>query len=157
MLYKHRQHFNHTVTNNDNIKYLLPGPNSDIDKRASAEMTQHLQRELKNVFNEIRCFNGTFSLQIKPDSKPYQAPPQCIAYILQSPFKEELEELQQQDFVAPLGIDETVEWCNSFVWVPNLEGKVRLCLDLARLNQTLIRPVQRGPMLNDIFLKLNNA
>ena len=35
--------------------------------------------------------------------------------------------------------------------------KVRLCLDPARLNQTLIRPEHRGPTHNDILPKLNNA
>ena len=47
----------------------------------------------------------------------------------------------------PLGFDETAEWCN-FVLVPKANGKVRLCLDLVRLNQALIRPIHRGPMLN---------
>ena len=59
--------------------------------------------------------------------------------------------------MAPLGVAETVEWYNSFVLVPKVNGKVRLCLDLARLNQVLIRPVHRGPTLNDIFPKLNNV
>ena len=50
-----------------------------------------------------------------------------------------------------------VEWCNSFIVVPKPNGKVRLCLDPARLNQVLIRPVHRGPTLNDILPKLNNV
>ena len=50
-----------------------------------------------------------------------------------------------------------MEWCNSFIFVPKPNGKVRLCLDPVRLNQALIRPVHRGPTLNDIFLKLNNV
>ena len=54
-------------------------------------------------------------------------------------------------------MDETAEWCNSFVLVPKANGIVRFCLDLARLNQALIRPVHRGPTPNDIFLKLNNV
>ena len=41
--------------------------------------------------------------------------------------------------------------------MPQLKGKVRLCLDPARLNQALIRLVHRGPTLNDIFLKFNNT
>ena len=57
----------------------------------------------------------------------------------------------------PLGIDETAEWCSSFVLVPKANGKVRLCLDLVRLNQVLVRPVHRGPMLNDILPRLNNV
>ena len=49
------------------------------------------------------------------------------------------------------------EWCNSFVLVPKANGKVRLCLDPFRLNQALIRPIHRGPTLNDILPKLNNV
>ena len=49
---------------------------------------------LDNVFNGIGCLEGTFSLQPKPDSKPYQVPLRCVAYVLEKPFKEELEWLQ---------------------------------------------------------------
>ena len=78
-----------------NIKYFLPGSNSDNIKRASAEITQQLQRDFKGVFNGIGCFNDTLSLQVKPDSKPYQVPPRCIACALQWPSKEKSEYLQQ--------------------------------------------------------------
>ena len=61
------------------------------------------------------------------------------------------------DIIMPLGVDETAEWCNSFVLVPKANGKVRLCLDPVRLNQALIRSVHRCPMLNDILPKLNNV
>ena len=96
-------------------------------------------------------------MQLKPDSKPYQAPLRHVVYVLQKPFKKELDWLQKMDIVILLGVDETVEWCNSFVLVPKANGKVRLCLDMARLNQVLIRPVHRGPVLNGILLKLNNV
>ena len=68
-------------------------------------------------------------LQLKLDSKPYQAPPRCVAYVLQKPLKEELEQLQKMDIITPQGVDETVEWCNSFVLVPKANGKVWVCLD----------------------------
>ena len=61
--------------NNNSIKYFLPGLNSDSDKKASDEITQWLQRKFKDIFSGIGCFNGTFSLQVKPDSKTYQATP----------------------------------------------------------------------------------
>ena len=41
--------------------------------------------------------------------------------------------------------------------VPKLNWKFKLCLDLVRLNQTLIWPVHRGPKLNNILPKLNNV
>ena len=71
--------------------------------------------------------------------------------------KEELEHLQELDIIAPLEVDEMAEWCNSFVLVPKANGKVWLCLDPAQLNQALIRPVHRGPMLKGILPKLNNV
>ena len=120
-------------------------------------MTERIQTRFSDVFNGIECFKGTFPLQLKPDSKSYQAPPRHVAYVLQKTFKEELRCLQEMDIITPLGIDETLEWCNSFVLVPKANGKVRLCLDPARLNQALIRPVHWGPTLNDILPKLNNV
>ena len=41
--------------------------------------------------------------------------------------------------------------------VPKANGKVRLYLDPEALNQALIRPVHRGPMLNDILPRLHNV
>ena len=73
---------------------------------------------------------------------------------MQKTCKEELESLKQQDIITPLDKDEMAEWCNSFVLVPKYNGKVRLCLGLAKLNQVLIRPFHRGPSLNDIFPEL---
>ena len=61
------------------------------------------------------------------------------------------------DIITQLGVDEMAEWCNSFVLVLKANGKVRLCLDPAQLNQALIRPIHRGPTLNDILPKLNNV
>ena len=80
-----------------------------------------------------------------------------MAYILQKLFQEELERLQELDVIATLGVNKTLEWYNSFVLVPNVNGKVRLCLDPACLSQALIRPIHRGPNLNDILPKINNA
>ena len=64
-----------------------------------------------NVFNSIGCFEGTVSLQFKPDSSPYQAPPRCVAYVLQKPFKDELDQLQRMDIITPLGFEAMAEWC----------------------------------------------
>ena len=36
--------------------------------------TQQPERDFKDVFTGIGCFDGMFSLLVKQDSKPYQAP-----------------------------------------------------------------------------------
>ena len=132
MLYKYRQHFKSDNTDkpmvnnklSNTIDYFLPGPICDSDKKMSDEITQLLQRDFEDVSNGIGCFDGTFSLQLKPDSKPYQVPPTGMAYMLQKPFKEELKWLQEQDIITPIGVDEAAEWCNSFLLVPKGNGRV---------------------------------
>ena len=116
-------------TANKPINYFFSSNNTDADRRKSMEMKQKIHDTFGDVFNGIWCFEGTFSLQLKPNSKMYQAPPRHVAYVLQKPFKEELECLQKMDIITPLGVDEMAEWCNSFVMVPKANGKVRLCLD----------------------------
>ena len=64
-------------------KYFLPCPNYVTDKRKSAELTQQIHKKF-DVFNGIGCFEGIFSLQLKPNSRPNQVPTKHVAYALQS-------------------------------------------------------------------------
>ena len=73
------------------INYFYSSNNTDADKGKSTAMTQWIHETYGEVFNSIGCFKGTFSVQLKPDSKPYQVPPRHVAYVLQKPFKEELQ------------------------------------------------------------------
>ena len=65
-----------TVTDKESntMNNFLPCLNQDNDKRMTAEITQQLQRDFKDVFTGIHCFDETFSLQVKSDTKLYQAP-----------------------------------------------------------------------------------
>ena len=53
------------------INYFYSLNNVDADKRSSSAMMQSVHMRFGNVFSGIECFEGTFSLQFKPDSKPY--------------------------------------------------------------------------------------
>ena len=68
---------------NKSINYFFSSSNRMADKRKSNKMTQRIHNRFGNVFNGIGCFEGTFSLWLKPNSKPYQTPPRCVAYVLQ--------------------------------------------------------------------------
>ena len=56
--------------------------------------------------------------------QPYQKPLRRVAYPVQEPLREELDQLQRQQIIVPLGVDKMWEWCNSFVLVPKANGKV---------------------------------
>ena len=87
-------------------------------------------------------------------SQRYQGMPRRVACALQKPPREELDRLQKQQIIASQDVDETSELCKTFILVPKANGKVRLCLDLARLNKVLMRLIDRCPTLNDILPRL---
>ena len=64
-------------------------PNEEENKRQNIELTQKIHNVFDNVFNGIGYFKGILSLQLKPDSKPYQVPLRHVAYVLQKPFRNE--------------------------------------------------------------------
>ena len=56
---------------------------------------------------------------VRDNTDPYQVSQRCIAYVLQEPFKKDLERVEYYWILAPLGVDKTAEWCNSYVTVAN--------------------------------------
>ena len=87
---QHTNSHSHPCNKHISINYFHSSNNIDAEKRSSIDMTQSIHSRFGDIFNGIGCFKGTFSLQLKPDSKPYQVPPRHVAYVLQEPFKEEL-------------------------------------------------------------------
>ena len=120
------------------IEYFLLGPSIESDKKACTEITKQLQREFEDVFTGIECFDGMFSLQVKPDSKPCQAPPWCIAYALQKPFKEELGRIQQQGIITPSGIDE-------IRWNGGMEQQLHTCTKAQWKSKAMPTPFKTQP------------
>ena len=106
------------------------------------------------MFFRHTCFERTSILQIKDSSQQCQVCQRRATYILQESLNEELQRPQKQQIIVPLGIDETSEWCNNFVLVPMVNSKVILCLDPARLDKALTRPIHRGLMLIDTLPRL---
>ena len=63
------------VNNNNNciVDNFLEGKNKAVDKSASAKLTKLIKKKFLDVFiSGIGCFIGTFWLQVKDESKPYQ-------------------------------------------------------------------------------------
>ena len=124
------------------IDYFIGGPQVKANRVASTKNPQIMHNSYSDLFTEIGHSKKNISVQNKADVKPYQTLHKCIGYELQEPSRKELEILQQ--ILALLGVDETAEWCNSFVIVSEPNGMVLLGLDPMKLNHALIKPVQRG-------------
>ena len=83
-----------------------------------------------------------------------KCPLRMVAYVLQESLGIVRQTTKVINNSASRHVYETSGWCNSFVLVPKANEKVHLCLEPARLNKALIKPIHRGPKLNDILLGL---
>ena len=142
------------VLSNSITKYIISSEGM-TDRQKWKEMRNNKvnSQEFANVFSGIWCFKCTS----RRWHETLQIPLKCVAYVLQEPFKMELEGLQQQQIIIVLiGIDKLTEWCNNSVLMSIPNGTVWLCLNPARLNQVLIRPVHRWPTINNILPRLTS-
>ena len=71
---------------NKMTEYFLLGLTYESDKKKSAESTQQIHKDFDDVFNGIGCFEGTFSLSVKPGSTPYKAPLEMHGICTPKPF-----------------------------------------------------------------------
>ena len=57
--------------------------------------------------------------------------------------RQELKRMEDLGVIAK--VQEPTEWCAGMVVVPKSNGQVRICVDLTRLNQSVLR--ERHPLL----------
>ena len=76
------------TSDNSKINYFLPSSNKEAKRMVSTKTAKQLHSKFKDAFTGIGWFESTLSLQVKADSKSYQAPPWHVKYALKTPFKE---------------------------------------------------------------------
>ena len=54
-------------------------------------------------------------------------------------------------------IGEALNWCAPMVLVPKKNDKIRICVDLKRLNQSVVRAKHTLPILDDVLYKMRDA
>ena len=79
---------------NQKVQDFTAGPDKEAEMMANAKMTQELSRKYRDLFTVIICVSDKFSCWAKEGMKPYQAPPRCMAYVLQKSLEKELVRLK---------------------------------------------------------------
>ena len=76
--------------------------------------------------------------QLKSEAKPFAlTTPRRIVVPLLPKVKEELQCMENMGVISK--VDEPMEWCAGMVVVPKPNGKVRTCVDLIKLNESVCR------------------
>ena len=74
---------------------------------------------------------------------------------LLSKVKEELSRMEQMEIISK--VDEKTEWCVGMIVVPKANGKVRICMDLTKLSESILREYHPLPSVDHILAQLAGA
>ena len=81
--------------------------------------------------------------------------PTRVAIPLFEPVKQELQRMENLGVIAK--VEQPTEWCAGMVVVPNPNGKVRICVDLTRLNESVKRECHPLPVVDQTLAQLAGA
>ena len=95
---------------------------------------------------QIRCMEGKkFHISLTDDARPFCVnTPRSIPFAYREKLKAELDLLQVQHMIAP--VVEVTEWCAPIVVTPKKNtDRIRMCVDLSRLNRYVRRERYQSP------------
>ncbi|UYV61067.1 K02A2.6-like, partial [Cordylochernes scorpioides] len=156
------QHLNSKIYIVDKLKQpLLSGETSE--KLNIVRMIQQLssnflnpKREFPKIFNGLGHAEINYKISLQPDAKPYAlCTPRRVPIPLMKQVKEQLEEMTRLGVIE--SVEEPTEWCAGMVAVSKPGGKIRICVDLTKLNQYIRRENYPLPATEHILGQLGNA
>nr|XP_058971272.1 uncharacterized protein K02A2.6-like [Pocillopora verrucosa] len=94
--------------------------------------------EFGSMFKGLGKLEGEYKIKIEQNAEPYSVmTPRRISIPLLPLAKAELDKLIELDVIERC--TEPSEWCSPMVVVPKGNGKVRICVDLTKLNEVVKR------------------
>jgi hypothetical protein len=111
--------------------------------------------EYPSVFSGLGQFETEYRIELKENAKPWALPaPRRITIPLRSKVKDELDRMQSLGVISK--VDQPTDWCAGMVVVvkPN---KVRICVDLTKLNLSVKRERHILPAVEETLAQLKEA
>ena len=90
------------------------------------------------------------------DFKPVAQPVRRLPFGLRDKVDEKLDELLEKDIIKEVSRRPT-EWVSPLVVVPKSDGDIRICVDMRRANEAIVRECQPIPTIEEVLYDLNGS
>ena len=112
--------------------------------------------QFPQLFSGLGKLEGAYSIQLKEGAELFALTvPRRVANPLMEQVKNKLERMEKMGVIAR--VDEPTDWCAGMVVVPKPDGKVRICVDLTKLNENVRRERHLMPATDQILAQLSGA
>lgn len=120
------------------------------------ETKQTLQQQYPEVFSGVgKLKTKQVSLHINPEVKPVAQPLRRIPFHLRGAVEARIKELEALDIIEP--VNGPTPWVNPVVIVPKPGNDVRLCLDMRRANEAIVRERFPIPTVDELLQGMNGS
>ena len=167
--------FTATLTNNSKSTkehiYVVEGLTQPLLGRAAAESLNLISRiheltsdkyKAKVIHDYPKLFTGLgmmkeeYAIKLKDDATPFALTvPRKVPMPLFAETKDEIDRMLKNGVISP--VDSPTDWCAPMVVTPKPNGKVRVCVDLTKLNEYVQRENHPLPSVDVTLGKLAGA
>lgn len=109
--------------------------------------------EFPKLFEGLGTMPDVFKINLKDNVEPYRIrAPRSIAAGLKEKAHQEILKMLELGVIEP--VEEPTDWCSGLTIAPKAGGKIRMCVDLTRLNRGVKRELYPLPRVSDLMAKL---
>ena len=113
-------------------------------------------KEFPTLFGGLGKLEGEHVIKLREEARPYSlSVPRRVAIPLFPKVKEELLRMEELGVISP--VTEPTDWCAGMVVVPKSNGKVRICVDMTKLNENVKRERHILPSVEQTLAQLGGA
>ena len=124
--------------------------NEDQDFRLS------LQQHFPAVFEGVGKLRGHQAMiHIDPTVTPVAQRPRRVPFALRPKVRDHLKDLMEKDIIEK--VDGPSPWVSPVVVTPKPNGDIRLCVDMRRANEAIIRERHPIPTIDEVLEQLNGS
>ena len=112
--------------------------------------------QFPRVFKGLGRLKDSYKIEVKKDATPFAlTTPRRVPIPLLPKVKEELQRMERMGVISR--IEEPSDWCAGMVVVPKCNGKVRICVDLTKLNESVRRERHILPSVEQTLAQIGGA
>ena len=106
-----------------------------------------------NVVGKLKDYQ--LKVHLNPDITPVAQPQRRLPFHVRKDVEKKLQELRDLDIIED--VEGPTPWVSPLVAVPKSNGDVRVCVDMRRANEAVIRERHPIPTLEEMLADLNGA
>ena len=115
--------------------------------------SEQIMADHVKLFTGLGSLKGESHIELEPDSVPFSlSTPRRVAIPL---ICKKLEALEASEIISR--VEQPTDWCAGMVVVPKPNGKIRVCVDLTRINQSVKRERHVMPSVEQSLAQLGGA